>query len=457
MIFSSLNFLFLFLPVVLTAYYLAPGRLKNAVLLLASLFFYGWGEPVYILLMLLSVGFNYFVGLDIAGSRRGTRLRTYYLVLAVCVNLLLLFFFKYLGFALSILHLKGVQIALPIGISFYTFQALSYVIDVYRGRVSAQKNPLDFALYITMFPQLIAGPIVQYIDMEKQLRTRTMSWSRFGIGAEYFTKGLAKKVLLANQVGELATAIQSIDSADRGMCTAWIGAIAYTLQIYFDFSGYSDMAIGLGHMFGFEFPKNFDYPYLSGSVTEFWRRWHITLGTWFREYVYIPLGGNRVSALRHVFNIMVVWMLTGLWHGASYNFLCWGLYYGILLLLEKRVYGRYLETCPRIVRNLYTMFLVVLGWVLFMSPDLTSALQYMGNLFGSSGVVVDAQSLYYLHSYGLILAAAIVCCTDRVYRLFQRQIRTAPAVAVVINAVLWVVITACLVSDTYNPFLYFRF
>lgn len=217
------------------------------------------------------------------------------------------------------------------------------------------------------------------------------------------------------------------------------------------------MAIGLGHMFGFEFPKNFDYPYLSGSVTEFWRRWHITLGTWFREYVYIPLGGNRVSALRHVFNIMIVWMLTGLWHGASYNFLCWGLYYGILLLLEKRVYGRYLETCPRIVRNLYTMFLVVLGWVLFMSPDLTSALQYMGNLFGSSGVVVDAQSLYYLHSYGLILAAAIVCCTDRVYRLFQRQIRTAPAVAVMINAVLWVVITACLVSDTYNPFLYFRF
>ena len=378
-------------------------------------------------------------------------------MLAVCVNLLLLFFFKYLGFALSILHLKGVQIALPIGISFYTFQALSYVIDVYRGRVSAQKNPLDFALYITMFPQLIAGPIVQYIDMEKQLRTRTLSWSRFGIGAEYFTKGLAKKVLLANQVGELATAIQSIDSADRGMCTAWVGAIAYTLQIYFDFSGYSDMAIGLGHMFGFEFPKNFDYPYLSGSVTEFWRRWHITLGTWFREYVYIPLGGNRVSALRHVFNIMIVWMLTGLWHGASYNFLCWGLYYGILLLLEKRVYGRYLETCPRIVRNLYTMFLVVLGWVLFMSPDLTSALQYMGNLFGSSGVVVDAQSLYYLHSYGLILAAAIVCCTDRVYRLFQRQIRTAPAVAVVINAVLWVVITACLVSDTYNPFLYFRF
>lgn len=457
MIFSSLNFLFLFLPVVLTAYYLAPGRLKNAVLLLASLFFYGWGEPVYILLMLLSVGFNYFVGLDIAGSLRGTRLRTYYLVLAVSVNLFLLFFFKYLGFALSILHLKGVQIALPIGISFYTFQALSYVIDVYRGRVSAQKNPLDFALYITMFPQLIAGPIVQYIDMEKQLRTRTMSWSRFGIGAEYFTKGLAKKVLLANQVGELATAIQSIDSADRGMCTAWIGAIAYTLQIYFDFSGYSDMAIGLGHMFGFEFPKNFDYPYLSGSVTEFWRRWHITLGTWFREYVYIPLGGNRVSALRHVFNIMIVWMLTGLWHGASYNFLCWGLYYGILLLLEKRVYGRYLETCPRMVRNLYTMFLVVLGWVLFMSPDLTSALQYMGNLFGSSGVVVDAQSLYYLHSYGLILAAAIVCCTDRVYRLFQRQIRTAPAVAVVINAVLWVVITACLVSDTYNPFLYFRF
>lgn len=469
MLFPSEVFLFVFLPVVLGVYYLLLRKtkhLKNIFLLVASLFFYAWGEPQNVWLMVGVILFNWFFGILVDKVRDHKVPVRILMTVMVLTNVGILGWYKYSEFVMlqvnRFLHTEFTvpDVTLPIGISFFTFQAMSYVIDVYRGHGKVQKNPLQVGLYISLFPQLIAGPIVRYETIADQIENRVENLADFNAGVTRFCIGLGKKVLIANNMALIADnafglIINNEFQASVGM--AWLGAIAYTLQIFFDFSGYSDMAIGLGHMFGFEFPKNFDYPYLSGSVTEFWRRWHITLGTWFREYVYIPLGGNRVSALRHVFNIMIVWMLTGLWHGASYNFLCWGLYYGILLLLEKRVYGRYLETCPRMVRNLYTMFLVVLGWVLFMSPDLTSALQYMGNLFGSSGVVVDAQSLYYLHSYGLILAAAIVCCTDRVYRLFQRQIRTAPAVAVVINAVLWVVITACLVSDTYNPFLYFRF
>ncbi len=465
MVFSSIVFLFVFLPVVLALYYVVPAiRWKNVILLAASIIFYAWGEPVYIVLMLLSILFNFVMGLELERLREDSRRKKLNLIFTVIVNLCILGFFKYYGFLLGSinsafhLHIPYRELALPVGISFYTFQTLSYILDLYRGDIKVQKNLLDFALYITMFPQLIAGPIVRYVDIQEQLESRVISWHKAGVGAEYFIKGLAKKVLLANTAGAVYTSIQGLGGEYQTVVTSWIGILFYTMQIYFDFSGYSDMAIGLGKMMGFQFCKNFDYPYTSRSVTEFWRRWHISLGTWFREYVYIPLGGNRVSVAKHIRNILVVWALTGLWHGAAWNFVLWGLYYGVFLLLEKYLWGRYLERLPGWVGNLYTMFFVIIGWVFFSNTDLGAGLAYLGSLFGV-GVAgfANATTLFYLKSSLLLLVICIVCSRPWAYRWYKRVAGQRPVAAAVINAALLLLSIAFLVYDSYNPFLYFRF
>ena len=465
MVFSSIVFLFVFLPVVLALYYVVPAiRWKNVILLAASIIFYAWGEPVYIVLMLLSILFNFVMGLELERLREDSRRKKLNLIFTVIVNLCILGFFKYYGFLLGSInsafhfHIPYRELALPVGISFYTFQTLSYILDLYRGDIKVQKNLLDFALYITMFPQLIAGPIVRYVDIQEQLESRVISWHKAGVGAEYFIKGLAKKVLLANTAGAVYTSIQGLSGEYQTVLTSWIGILFYTMQIYFDFSGYSDMAIGLGKMMGFQFCKNFDYPYTSRSVTEFWRRWHISLGTWFREYVYIPLGGNRVSVAKHIRNILVVWALTGLWHGAAWNFVLWGLYYGVFLLLEKYLWGRYLERLPGWVGNLYTMFFVIIGWVFFSNTDLGAGLAYLGSLFGV-GVAgfANATTLFYLKSSLLLLVICIVCSRPWAYRWYKRVAGQRPVAAAVINAVLLLLSIAFLVYDSYNPFLYFRF
>ena len=465
MVFSSIVFLFVFLPVVLALYYVVPAiRWKNVILLAASIIFYAWGEPVYIVLMLLSILFNFVMGLELERLREDSRRKKLNLIFTVIVNLCILGFFKYYGFLLGSinsafhLHIPYRELALPVGISFYTFQTLSYILDLYRGDIKVQKNLLDFALYITMFPQLIAGPIVRYVDIQEQLESRVISWHKAGVGAEYFIKGLAKKVLLANTAGAVYTSIQGLGGEYQTVVTSWIGILFYTMQIYFDFSGYSDMAIGLGKMMGFQFCKNFDYPYTSRSVTEFWRRWHISLGTWFREYVYIPLGGNRVSVAKHIRNILVVWALTGLWHGAAWNFVLWGLYYGVFLLLEKYLWGRYLERLPGWVGNLYTMFFVIIGWVFFSNTDLGAGLAYLGSLFGV-GVAgfANATTLFYLKSSLLLLVICIVCSRPWAYRWYKRVAGQRPVAAAVINAALLLLSITFLVYDSYNPFLYFRF
>ena len=461
MVFSSLHFLFLFLPLTLALCFLLPGEGKNVVLLLASVFFYAWGEPVYVVLMLFSVSFNYVCGLELAqiGDAAG---RKRALVFNVAVNLLLLGFFKYAGFAVETvnsllsLNLSYAKLPLPIGISFYTFQALSYVIDVYRGDVPAQKSFLRFAVYITMFPQLVAGPIVKYSDIERQLAKRRMTPVLCGLGAERLVRGLAKKVLLANNLGLLYTTIQA--DPERSVLTAWLGMAAYTMQIYFDFSGYSDMAIGMGQMLGFRFLENFNFPYVARSVTDFWRRWHMSLSGWFRDYVYIPLGGNRVSVPKHIRNLLIVWMLTGLWHGASWNFVLWGLYYGVLLILEKYLFGPVLEKLPGVICHVLTMVLVGIGWVIFSNTSFPEMSAYLGNLFGAGAAgLADGMFLYYLRNHLILLLISGVCCVPAVRDLLHRHIGRAPVSALCLYLVLFLVSVASLVYGSYNPFLYFRF
>lgn len=467
MLFSSIVFLFTFLPITLILYYVVPKQLKNLLLLLCSLIFYAWGEPVYIFLMIFSILFNYISGLDIARhlDNRGAARKS--LAFNVVVNLCILGFFKYEAFVLDSINtvlpfdIPYRELALPIGISFYTFQTLSYIIDMYRGKVRVQTNLLDFALYVCMFPQLIAGPIVKYADIQRQLQVRQESWVKFGDGALYFIRGLSKKVLLANTIGMVFTEVTAMRAADTSVLTAWIGCAAYTFQIYFDFSGYSDMAIGLGKMFGFQFLKNFDYPYISKSITEFWRRWHISLSTWFKEYVYIPLGGNRVSVSKHVRNILIVWLLTGLWHGASWNFVMWGLYYGIILLIEKYVLARFLNKLPGVLKHIYSLLLVMIGWVFFFSPTLGSALSYLKLMFGGGSRLVDNESLYLLATNGVLWAASIVGSTPFVHKMYERFIYGSQKKRVVVNCtvygILFLLCIAYLVTETYNPFLYFRF
>lgn len=469
MIFSSVFFVFLFLPIVLLAYFIVPGKLKNVVILISSLIFYAWGEPVYIVLMIFSIVYNYIAGIEIDYHReegRDGRVKFVFLM-SVVVNLLILGFFKYYGFVIDNLnHILPIEIpnralALPIGISFYTFQTLSYVIDVYWGNVKVQKNLIYFGTYISMFPQLIAGPIVRYADVEEQLSGRRVSLAKIGSGAAWFLRGLGKKVLLANNIGMAYDAIAALPGDEVSVLAAWIGCAAYTFQIYFDFSGYSDMAIGLGRMFGFDFMKNFDYPYTSTSITEFWRRWHISLGSWFREYVYIPLGGNRVSTPKHIRNLFVVWMLTGLWHGAAWNFIFWGVYYGVLLMVEKYLLMDILERLPGIIRHIYTMLLVMIGWVFFFSPSMGGAVGYIGRMFGIGAAgLVNPTAVYYLYNYILLFLVLIICSVPYTYKKFsgfmQRR-RSRLGVAIAAYVAIFVLSAAYLVNATYNPFLYFRF
>ena len=471
MVFSSMTFLFVFLPLLLAAYYLLPARARawrNGVLLAFSLFFYAYGGPPFLLLMLLSIAVNYTGSLWAAPGRRHPRAA---MALTTAADLALLGWFKYAGFFFSNLArvwtgLPVPEVTLPIGISFFTFQGLSYVLDVYRGQARAQRNPLHVALYISLFPQLVAGPIVRYTTVAEEILTRRETVSDFSAGAVRFLFGLAKKMLLANQLGLMADEIFAVRPEFFTVSLTWLGAIAYTGQIYFDFSGYSDMAIGLGHMFGFHFLENFNYPYLSRSVTEFWRRWHISLSTWFRDYVYIPLGGNRCSAARHIRNILVVWALTGLWHGAAWTFVAWGLYYALLLLGEKYLWGRVLERLPALLRHLYALVLILLGWVLFRSESLTYAGRFISAMFGgAAGGWTDGRSLYYLLQFRWELLLAIPASLPlRDWALRRLEARDTALSGLVLTwgpkaaaLGLFALSFLRLVSSSYNPFIYFRF
>lgn len=472
MVFSSAVFLFLFLPVTLLFY--SPKLFyknrerefakKNFVLLVVSLIFYAWGEPLYVLLMMLSIVFNYLIALDIEMHREKPKKMKLILIFGIIFNVFALGFFKYAGFVTQSLNsLLGLEIefdapALPVGISFYTFQIISYIVDVYRG-VPAQKKLVPFACYVTMFPQLIAGPIVQYSDIENQLNNRVITREKFTVGIILFFKGLGKKVLFANTIGAFYTDIIAIGTDKMSTATAWIGIICYTLQIYFDFSGYSDMAVGLGKMLGFDFVQNFNLPYTAKSVTDFWRRWHISLGNWFRDYVYIPLGGNRVGPLRHIFNILVVWALTGLWHGAAWNFVAWGALYGVLLIIEKYLLKGILPKIPSVLRQTGTMVVVMVGWVLFSSESFTAALDYIKVMFGLGGTsVFDSTASYYLSSAGLsILVMSLSAFGFFVKMPRIKNFRLNVIVMTIGYTFIFLMCVAYLISETYNPFLYFRF
>ena len=463
MVFSSLVFLLGFLPALLLVYFLIPARfrgLRNLVLLGASLFFYWWGASKLVLLMVLSILVNYLGGLLAGQADR--RLARFGVIFASVVGLGLLGWFKYAGFLAQTIHDLGFaipipQVTLPIGISFFTFQGLSYVIDVYRGDAPIQKNPLNVALYVALFPQLVAGPIVRYTTVMAEIAHREENLPEFASGVTRFCFGLAKKMVLANSMGQIADGVFNQTAANLDPGLAWVGALAYTFQIYFDFSAYSDMAIGLGHMFGFRFLENFNYPYISRSVTEFWRRWHISLSTWFRDYVYIPLGGNRCGKLRQCVNILVVWALTGFWHGAGWNFLFWGFYYGVLLLLEKLLLGKYIRRLPAVFQHLYAMVIVIIGWVFFASPDLSTALAYLQVMFSFSPGTMGGASLV-MPWLGMAVIG-VVAATPLAKNLWEKLQgkKAMPLVEGALCLAALLLCTASLVSDSYNPFLYFRF
>ena len=461
MLFSSIPFLYYFLPAVLTAYFLAPGKAKNAVLLLFSLLFYGWGEPKLVFLMLFTIALFYLCGLAI-GRAVQQRWKQFWLTVSVVISLGLLGLFKYADFfigsvnAVTGLSLPLLKLALPVGISFYTFQCLSYTIDVYRGTAEVQKDPIAFGTYVTLFPQLIAGPIVRYVDVARELEHRTHSWENIAFGLRRFLVGLGKKVILADNFALLVKLFR--ESSEPSVLFAWMYAVAFMLNIYFDFSGYSDMAIGLGRIFGFHFLENFDYPYLSKSITEFWRRWHMSLGSWFRDYVYIPLGGNRVSRSRWIFNILTVWMLTGAWHGAAWNFVLWGLLYAVLLLMEKWVPA--LQRLPGILRHGYVLLTVMLGFVLFNAESVSQAGSDIAALFGFGGLpAVTAETWYYLRSYGLLFLMGCVGAAPVVKNMARKvsETRAGPVLEMLALAALLLVCTGYLVDGSFSPFLYFRF
>ena len=467
MVFSSLLFLFLYLPVVLAVYYVTPLRWRNGMLLIANLIFYGWGEPTYIALMIFTIVADYVAGLLVgrfkSQGRDGPARAA--VAAALVLNLAILFFFKYWDLIASTLRGWGLDLlptlglTLPIGISFYTFQTMTYPVDVYRGDAQAQRSLVNFGTFVTLFPQLIAGPIIKYKELADQVDCREYHVEQFANGVHMFVIGLGKKVLLANNIGMLWDAYQAMPAGELTVLGAWLGVLAFSLQLYFDFSGYSDMAVGLGRMLGFEFLKNFDYPYISRSVTEFWRRWHISLGSWFREYVYIPLGGNRVSRGRLCLNLMVVWGLTGLWHGASWNFLLWGLYFGVLIMAEKLWLSRWIEAWPAAVQHLYTLFLVLVSWAIFALEDFGHMGQYLAAMFGfAGGGLADPAFGYYLRAY---LPTLLVCILASVPLGAKAWHRLPPKVRAVLLPLLvlagLLASTAYLVDATYNPFLYFRF
>ena len=475
MVFSSLMFLFLFLPIVLGLYYISNDKLRNIILLIASLFFYAWGEPVYVFLMIFSIVVDYGLGLKVEEfiERRERKKAFRVVILSASINLFILCFFKYSDFLVSnINNLFNLDIALlnlplPIGISFYTFQTMSYTIDIYRGDAKAQKSILDFGTYVTLFPQLVAGPIVRYQTVANQINKRTHSAEQFADGVNRFVCGMAKKVILSNQLAIVADGVFSSNVAGISVSEAWLGIICYTLQIYFDFGGYSDMAIGLGKMFGFNFLENFNYPYISQTVSEFWRRWHISLGTWFKDYVYIPLGGNRVSNAKVYRNLFVVWFLTGMWHGASWTFIIWGLYYGMFIALEKAFLDRWLSKVPRILRHIYLLAIVMVGWVFFRVDDITQSFEFLKVMFGLTPNAIFGNSFtVYLIDYWYIILASIILSTPVVTKFktviigFNENILNNDITYLLHGVILGIymfVVMIMLCSSSYNPFLYFRF
>lgn len=466
MVFSSTIFLCVYLPLVLLGYYICPKKGRNLFLLIVSLVFYAWGEPKYVFLMIFSILVNYIFGRLMDKNRGRQKRMKLLLVLSVVIDLGLLSVFKYTDFIITNVNaifgssFDLLKIALPIGISFYTFQAMSYTIDVYRDDVRVQKNLIDFGMYITMFPQLIAGPIVRYADVQDQLAERSVTTADFSEGIMRFVVGLGKKVLLANQMGAVWSEIYAL-GGDVSALMAWTGAIAYTFQIYFDFSGYSDMAIGLGRMFGFKFPENFRYPYQSVSITDFWRRWHITLSTWFKEYLYIPLGGNRCGLARQALNLLIVWSLTGFWHGAGWNFVMWGLYYFVILFIEKLFLLKALDKLPKLFRHVYALLLIVIGWVIFASDDVSVLLPYLGSMFGANGAV-GGMDVYTLFTKAVLLIICCVASTELPKRLFLSATgamneKAAFTIKSVMTIALLALSMILLIGDSYNPFLYFRF
>lgn len=458
MIFSSILFIFRFLPIALILYYITPQKYKNLILTLLSLVFYSWGEGKYFLIMIASIIIDYTAGRLIYRYKNEIKKKTIVLCISLVFNLGLLFFFKYFNFFIDNINnifnfaIKGVKITLPLGISFYTFQTMSYSIDVYRGKVVPEKNIINFAAFVTLFPQLIAGPIVKYTDINKEISRRVITKDNVEVGIEKFILGLGRKVLIANNIGMLWTEVEGIGFENISTPLAWLGIISFGLQIYFDFSGYSLMAIGLGKMLGFNFPENFNYPYISRSISEFWRRWHITLGSWFKEYVYIPLGGNRKGKVRVTFNLFIVWALTGLWHGASYNFLLWGLLFFLLISIEKLGLINFLNK-HRVFSHIYTIFLLLIGWTLFAITDFNGICEYLSKLFFYSN---GEEWIYYLRNYGVSLIIAIIFSLPLV-SMFYKKIENFKWIKTIILMGIFIISVAYLVDATYNPFLYFRF
>ena len=463
MLFTSISFLYYFLPIVLIMYFIVPKKYKNLILFIFSLIFYFYGEPKYIFLMILEILIAY-IGAILIDKYKSKKI----LILTLFIHIILLIIFKYTSFLITNINnifntnFKLLNIALPIGISFYTFQIISYIVDVYKDKVKVQKSFLKLATYVSLFPQLIAGPIVRYEVIENELDNRKPSFEDFSIGVRRFTIGLAKKVLIANMLGELCTKFSLVD--ERSIVLYWIFAISYMLQIYFDFSAYSDMAIGLGRMFGFHFLENFDYPYISKSITEFWRRWHISLGSWFRDYVYIPLGGNRVSKMKHLRNILIVWLLTGIWHGASWNFVIWGLMFGIILIIEKLFLNKYLEKLPNFIRRIYVLFIVMISFIIFNADTINDAISNIIGLFGfNKETFINNYTIYYLKSYFIILVIAIIASTPLIKKQLENM-KKNKVLNKLINILepiyivsLLLIVTSYLIDNSYNPFLYFRF
>lgn len=466
MVFSGIEFLYYFLPAVMLIYFLAPKRLKNLMLFVSGLGFYAWGEPIYVVVMVISTAVDYTAGL-LMSKTEDERKRRACLISSVVINLGLLFTFKYSSFAVNTFNsvfrtaIPSPNLPLPIGISFFTFQSMSYTIDLYRRKISVQRSFINFAAYVTCFPQIVAGPIVKYQDIAAELEERRVSISDMSDGVSIFVVGLAKKVLLANNIGIFWSQIKGMDYSTLPALTAWLGIIAFTFQIYFDFSGYSDMAIGLGRMLGFTYPKNFDLPYISKSVSQFWRRWHITLGSWFRDYVYIPLGGSREGKWKTVRNLAIVWLLTGLWHGASMNFVLWGAWFGVLIIAEHMGMGRLLEKLPSALSWLYTMLAVVLGWVLFDTDSISSAFRFIGAMFGAGGSFASGASWSLLAQAAVSLAICIFfssgAAKNYIKRIGGQDSKVILVLKPVITAALLIASTAYLVNSTYNPFLYFNF
>ena len=464
MVFSSLVFMFAYLPITLLAYYLVPRQGRNIFLFIVNLIFYGWGEPKLVLLMVFNIFFNYIGGWLVDKYRADAKKKKLFLILTCVLDVGILAVFKYTGMItetlnmLPFLNIPELQISLPIGISFYTFQTMSYVIDVYRDDAPVSKNFINFGTYVALFPQLIAGPIVRYRDVAEQLVNRRETLEMFTKGVKLFMVGLAKKVIIANTMGTLTTNIFATTD-ENGVVGTWVGMIAYTFQIYFDFSGYSDMACGLGNMLGFEFLKNFNYPYIAKSITDFWRRWHISLSTWFKEYVYIPLGGNRKGVKRQILNLLIVWGLTGLWHGAAYNFVLWGLYYGLLLILEKFVLKKFLDRLPSFIQHIYTLFIIIIGWGLFYFTDVGQLGEFMVDLFNFGNGICGDQAFNLIMSNLPMLIIAAVASTPLATMLYTRFEHTRfmwiPETLYCMGVL--AVSTASLVNQSYNPFLYFRF